>query len=65
MAKLTSITGGKGEDEFLGEYMMVYFDEDGNITPLWTDGLTPEQLSLGVLKLLNDVNVTLFWEDAD
>ena len=36
MAKLTSITGGKGEDEFLGEYMMVYFDEDGNITLLFS-----------------------------
>ena len=68
MGDVTNIGGGPVDtselDEFMGEYMMVYFDEDGNITPLWTEGLTPAQLTLGVMKLINDVNVTLFWDDG-
>ena len=66
MGDVKSISGGPIEpDEFLGEYLMVYFDEDGNITPIWTDGLTPDQLSHGALKLLNAVNIANFWEDYE
>lgn len=66
MGEVKSINGGNVElEEFLGEYMMVYFDEDGNVTPIWTEGLTPEQLVYGANKLSNEVNIHAFWSLDD
>lgn len=66
MGEVTSIDGGPvAPDDFLGEYIMVYFDEDGNITPLWTDNLTDEQLCYGTQKLVAAVDLHCFWEDED
>jgi len=66
MGDITSIDGGSIDTgEFLGEYMMVYFDEDGNVTPIWTDNLTEDQLSHGALKLLHYVQIANFVELED
>ena len=66
MAKVTAIDGGAVDtDEFIGEYMMVYFDEDGEVTPIWTDNLTEDQLSHGALKLLHYVQIANFVDLED
>lgn len=66
MGEVKSIDGGPvTPDEFLGEYIMVYFDEDGNITPIWTEGLTEQQLCYGTQKLVSAVDIHCFWEDYD
>lgn len=67
MAKVTSIDGGEVPQttEVLGEYMMVYFDEDGNITPVWSEGLTNDQLILGQKYLDQAVIMAAFWEDDE
>ena len=63
MGEVKSIDGGPVEpDDFLGEYMMVYFDEDGNITPIWTEGLDDQQLVYGAKKLMNAVDMHCFFE---
>lgn len=66
MGEVKSIDGGPLEpDEFLGEYIMVYFDEDGNITPIWTEGLTEQQLCYGTQKLVAEVNLFCFTETEE